>query len=263
MKKQNIKVVILCGGFGTRLKEETEFRPKPLVEIGNRPIIWHIMNLYSYYGFNNFILCLGYKGEMIKDYFLNYELMINDFTINLNSKRQIIYHDDETQQKQDWNVTLVDTGLETGTGGRVKRIEKFIYEDTFMLTYGDGVADINIGKVLEFHKKMDKIGVLSAVHPPSRFGVIEHDGQSLVRGFKEKPYLDGLINGGFFVFKREFFNYLNEGSVLEKEPLGKLTQENQLATYVHPGFWKCMDTFKDARELNHLWNNGEAPWKIW
>jgi glucose-1-phosphate cytidylyltransferase len=263
METKTIKVVILCGGMGTRLKEETEFRPKPLVEVANRPIIWHIMKIYSHYGFNDFILCLGYKGEMVKEYFLNYEAMNNDFTINLNSKRQIVYHDHELREKDNWNVTLVDTGLQTQTGGRVKLIEKFIQEELFMLTYGDGVADINIDQVLRLHQKANKIGVLSAVHPLSRYGVIDHDHSGQVLGFKEKPRLDGLVNGGFFVFKKEFFNYLNKDSVLEKGPLEQLAQERQLATYIHTGFWKCMDTFKDANELNQMWNEGNAPWKIW
>jgi len=263
MKKEDIKVVILCGGAGTRLKEETEFRPKPLVEISSRPVIWHIMKIYSHYGFNNFILCLGYKGEMIKEYFLNYEVMNNDFTVNLASKRQIIYHNNDGIEKESWNVTLVDTGLETETGGRVKKIESFIKEDVFMLTYGDGLADINIRKVFEIHRESGKIGILSAVHPLSRFGVIEYDGNGMVHGFKEKPSLEGLINGGFFVFKKEFFNYLTDNCTLEKEPLEKLAKEKQLATYVHNGFWKCMDTHKDAKDLNRMWEEGKAPWKVW
>lgn len=254
-----MKVVILCGGMGTRLKEETEFKPKPLVEIGGRPILWHIMKIYSCYGFNDFILCLGYKGNMIKEYFLNYEAMNNNFTINLKSKKQMLYHDTHSD---DWNVTLVDTGTDTNTGGRIKRIEKFIKEDAFMVTYGDGVANINIKELLKFHKKHGKMATLTGLHPTSKYGVFQNNGH-LVSKFKEKPKMDDLVSGGFFVFNKEFFNYIEPNSVLEKEPMEALTQQGELAVYVHDGFWQCMDTHKDAMTLNEMWTDKAALWKSW
>jgi glucose-1-phosphate cytidylyltransferase len=257
---KRIPVVILCGGMGTRMKEETEFRPKPLVEIGGRPIIWHIMKLYSHFGFVNFILCLGYKGELIKEYFLNYEAMNNDFTINLGSQNRIDYHN--SHREENWNVTLIDTGLDTLTGGRIKKIEHYVKNDTFMVTYGDGISDINIHNLLQHHYEKKTIGTLTGVHPVSRFGVLMHNHSDIVTGFKEKPYLNGLVNGGFFVFEKSFFNYLTTDSVLESEPLENLAKENQLSVYKHNGFWRCMDTFKDVRELNYLWET-KMPWKIW
>lgn len=254
-----MKVVILCGGMGTRLKEETEFKPKPLVEIGGKPILWHIMKIYSYYGFNDFILCLGYKGHMIKEYFLNYECMNNNFTINLKSKRQMIHHDTHSD---DWNITLVNTGNDTNTGGRIKAIEKFIKEDAFMITYGDGVANINIKDLIEFHKNHGKMATLTGLHPISKYGVFQRNGH-LVSKFKEKPKMDDLVSGGFFVFNKEFFNYIEPDSVLEKEPMEALTQQGELAVFVHDGFWQCMDTHKDALSLNQMWAEKNAPWKIW
>jgi len=248
--------------MGTRLREETEFRPKPLIEIGGRPILWHIMKIYSHYGFNSFILCLGYKGAMIKEYFLNYECMNNDFTINLGSSRHsLIFHGSHTEWN--WTVTLVDTGLETMTGGRIKKTEKYIDSEIFLATYGDGVADIDIAQLVEFHKEKGKIATVTGFHPFSRFGVIEATPDSLVARFKEKPLLEGMISGGFFVFNRKIFDYLDENSILEQEPLAQLAKDGELAVYQHKGFWKSMDTYRDFLELNKMWAEQDTPWKVW
>lgn len=261
MKVQKEKVVILCGGMGTRMKEETEFRPKPLVEVGGMPILWHIMKIYSHYGFTDFILPLGYKGNMIKEYFVNYEWMSNDFTLNLRSRDRNFYY---RHNLGDWNITFVDTGFATNTGGRVKRIEKYIQEDEFMLTYGDGVADIDIEKLLKFHRSKNAVATLTGVHPMSSYGVLDVVEKDLIQGFKEKPRLDGWINAGFFVFNRKVFDYLDSDCVLEKEPLKRLAKEKQLSVFLHHGFWKSMDTFKDQQALNKLWaENNPPPWKIW
>ena len=257
-----MKVVILCGGMGTRLREETEVKPKPMVEIGGMPILWHIMKAYAHYGFNEFILCLGYKGEMIKEYFYHYEVLSNDFTIELGSKKIDIY---PRHSEQGWKITLVDTGLNTMTGARVKRIERFIKEDTFMLTYGDGVTDLNIQELLNFHKSHGKTGTITAVTPPSRYGELSiYEGQ--VISFKEKPKtLSSSINGGYFVFNRKFFNYVknDDGCILERKPLEKLASEGELKVFHHKGFWQCMDTYRDYKYLNELWESGQVPWKVW
>jgi glucose-1-phosphate cytidylyltransferase len=258
-----MKVVILCGGLGTRLREETEFRPKPMVGIGNRPLLWHIMKIYAHYGFKDFILCLGYKGEMIKDYFLNYQAMNNDFTVKLGSHNKIEVHSDH--QEKDWAVTLADTGDQAQTGARVKRIEKYIDGDAFMLTYGDGLANINIKKLVEFHESHNKIGTLTGVHPSSRFGELLLKDNQLI-SFSEKPQVEeGLVNGGFFVLKREFFKYLKDEDdcVLEKEPLDNLTKDKQLMVYPHHGFWQCVDTYREMELLNSIWNKKNPPWKVW
>lgn len=257
-----MKVIILCGGQGTRLREETEFRPKPLVEIGRKPILWHIMKIYAHYGFKDFVLCLGYKGNMIKEYFLNYEMLNSDFTIELGSKK---IHTHNSHSERGWNVTLAQTGETAMTGARVKRVEKYIDDDVFMLTYGDGVADINISKLIEFHKSHGKIGTVTGVAPVSKFGELSIEKQKVVR-FNEKPQLyEGVVNGGFFVFNKEFFNYLdnNDGCVLEKEPLEKLTQDGELMLYRHTGFWHCMDTYRDSLLLNELWASKNPSWKVW
>jgi len=255
--------VILCGGRGTRLKEETEYRPKPLVEIGNKPILWHIMKIYSSFGFKDFILCLGYKGEMIKDYFLKYEAMNNDFTIKLGSSPNIKFH--SNHKEKDWTITLVDTGLTSNTGARIKKVEKYIDTDLFMITYGDGVADINIKRLLQSHKAHGTIGTVTGVHPSSRFGELMVKDKEVVE-FTEKPQTQtGFINGGFFVFHREFFGYLSsdDNCSLEGEPVKKLTKDKQLSVYLHKGFWQCMDTQRELDLLNELWKTGKAPWKIW
>jgi glucose-1-phosphate cytidylyltransferase len=258
-----MKVVILCGGMGTRLREETEFRPKPMIEIGGRPILWHIMKIYAYHGHTDFILCLGYKGWMIKEYFLNYEAMNNDFTIRLGSSNEIRFHSNHSENG--WTITLADTGLMTITGARVKRIEKYINDDEFMLTYGDGVADININHLIEFHRSHGKIGTVTGARPPSRFGELIVNGDSVVE-FSEKPHVShGYINGGFFVFNRDIFNYLStdDSCTLEREPLEKLAKDGELMMYHHTGFWQCIDTYRDLQLIRNLWESGKAYWKIW
>ncbi|MBI4970704.1 MAG: glucose-1-phosphate cytidylyltransferase [Candidatus Omnitrophica bacterium] len=257
----SLKVVILCGGAGTRLKEETDFRPKPLVEVGTRPILWHIMKIFSHFGFNDFILCLGHKGHMIKEYFMNYVIRNNDFTINLDKPGEIKFHGDHNEGH--WKITLVDTGLNTMTGGRIKRVQRYVDTDPFLVTYGDGVADVDILKLLEYHKKQNTIATVTGVQPLSQFGIIEMEREGKAMGFKEKPKLDSWVNGGFFVFQNKFFDYLTDDSVLEQEPLKKLASEKQLAIYPHQGFWQCMDTFKDVEGLNQLWQEKRAEWKVW
>lgn len=261
--KEKIKIVILCGGIGTRLKEETEFKPKPLVKVGPKPLIWHIMKTYSYYGYNNFILCLGYKGEFIKEYFYNYEILTNDFTITLGNHGKIQIHN--SHKEVGWNITLVDTGIDALKGARLKRVEKFIDGDIFMVTYGDGVADVNIDKLVEFHRSHGKIATVTGVHPPARFGeLLAQDCE--VKLFSEKPQTShGYINGGFFVFKRELLNYLDERDDcdLEYGLLEDLAKKGQLMMYEHPSFWQCMDNLRDMDLLNKLWDSGNAPWKIW
>ncbi len=258
-----MKVIILCGGKGTRHREETEFRPKPMVEIAGRPILWHIMKIYSYYGFNDFILCVGYKGEIIKEYFLNYEAMNNDFTIKLDRRSQIDFHSNHSES--DWTVTIANTGEDAMTGARIKRVEKYIDTDEFMLTYGDGLADIVVKKLVEFHHSQGKIGTVTGVHPVSRFGeIVFSDGE--VKKFSEKPQASGgHISGGFFVFKRDVFKYLSsdDDCVLEKEPLEQLAHKGNLGMYFHAGFWHCMDTYRDYLFLKDLWQKREAPWKVW
>ncbi len=257
-ERKPVPVVILCGGRGTRLVEETEYRPKPMVRIGDRPILTHIMDIYSAFGFKDFILTLGFKGEMIKDYFLNFDYYTNDFTIDLGEGKVITPH---TRRHPDWRITLADTGESTLTGGRIKRIEPYIEGETFMVTYGDGVADIDISRLLDRHREMGKIATVTGVRPMTRFGELEvADG--LVAEFREKPQVKtGLINGGFFVFQREVFDYLTGDCSLEKAPLERLARDGQLAIYPHEGFWHCMDTYRDMESLNGLWTSGRAPWK--
>ena len=259
---ENIKTVILCGGMGTRLKKETEVRPKPMLEIGNRPILWHIMKIYSYYSFNDFVLCLGYKGHIIKSYFLNYEFLQNDFTIHLNSSEKPQIHSHSQEQ---WRITLAETGLKTGTAGRIKKIKKYV-EDTFFVTYGDGVADVNIKDLLEFHKSHGKIATVTAVHPPSRFGLLEIDGGKVKRFKKHLATKEGWIDGGFFVFNKDLFKYLEDiedGDMLEGKPLEWLAQDEELMAYKHEGYWKCMDTYRDMKELNEDISRGNAKWMVW
>ncbi|MCP3940423.1 MAG: glucose-1-phosphate cytidylyltransferase [Desulfobacteraceae bacterium] len=253
-------VVILCGGLGTRLREETEFKPKPMVEIGGKPILWHIMKHYAHFGFRKFIVCLGYKGNVIKDYFLNYEAMSNDLTISLGNDNNLSYQSNHTEQ--DFNITLVDTGLKTMTGGRIKRIEKFIDTDTFMVTYGDGLADVDINALVDFHQEHDKLATLTATRPPSRFGILDLMEGGQVNQFREKVQTE-WINGGFFVFNRRVFDYLDKECVLEQEPIEKLAAEEQLMAHKHSGFWIGMDTFREYEMLNDMWDKGKAPWKLW
>jgi glucose-1-phosphate cytidylyltransferase len=257
-----MQVVILCGGLGTRLREETEFRPKPLVEIGGRPILWHIMKIYARHGFRDFVLCLGYRGQMIKEYFLNYEAMNNDFTIRLGRQNLITHHD--AHGEQDFKVTLVETGAETMTGGRVRRVERYVEGDTFLVTYGDGLADLDIRAVLDFHRSHGRLATVTTVHPFSRFGIIDIDDEGRVRDFIEKPQLQGWASAGFFVFNRPFFDYLTgDDCVLEREPLERLAGEGQLMAYRHDGFFYAMDTYREYEYLNELWTTGRAPWKVW
>jgi glucose-1-phosphate cytidylyltransferase len=258
-----MKVVILCGGLGTRLKEETEYKPKPMVEIGGRPIIWHIMKSYSTFGFNKFVLCLGYRGDVIKDYFYNYEIRNNDFTLTL-GKDGLKTHNQHAETG--WEITFAETGPNSMTGSRVKKVEKYIDGDTFMLTYGDGVSNVNINDLLAFHKSHGKIATVTGVLPPSRFGeLITKDG--IVESFNEKPQIHagGHINGGFFVFNKKFFEYLspNENCILERQPLEDLVRDKELCIYKHEGFWQCMDTYRDFEYLNGLWRDGRAEWKSW
>ncbi|MBI3021778.1 MAG: glucose-1-phosphate cytidylyltransferase [Candidatus Omnitrophica bacterium] len=260
-----MKVVILCGGLGTRLREETEYRPKPMVPIGGRPILWHIMNRYAAYGFHEFILCLGYKGEMIKDYFLRYRTHTSDFTLKLglDGEAAVEYH--SPSREREWSVTFVDTGERAMTGARIKRIERFIDGETFLLTYGDGLADINLSALLAFHRRHGRIATVTGVHPgSSRFGELALDGDRIVQ-FVEKPEAhDGYISGGFFVFQREFFRYVSEDDdcVLERKPLQQLTKDGQLMAYRHHGYWQCMDTYRDYQQLNEVWERGQAPWTV-
>jgi glucose-1-phosphate cytidylyltransferase len=257
------KVVILCGGLGTRLKEETEFKPKPMVAIGNKPILWHIMKIYAHYGFKDFILCLGYKGEAIKEYFLNYDILNSDFTVKLGAKKMVTVNN--KSDVSDWAVTLADTGANALKGARLKKIEKYIKEDTFMVTYGDGVGNINIKKLLEFHKSHGKIATVTGVRPPSLFGELQVKNNKAVI-FSEKPQTStGLINGGFFVFSKKIFEYLNDDDScdFEKGPLEKIAAKGELMVYTHDGAWACMDTFRDVQYLNKLWQTNEAFWKVW
>ena len=262
MAPDNIEVVILCGGAGTRLREETESKPKPMAEIGNKPILWHIMKIYSAYAFRNFILCLGYKGETIKNYFYNYEILSNDFTLELGKENNIEIH--SKREEKGWRITLADTGETALKGSRIKKIEKYITGDLFMLTYGDGLADINLDELLSFHKSHGHIGTVTGVRPPSRFGeIIITDNK--VTSFIEKPQVSvGLINGGFFVFNRKFLDYLSEDDScdLERGALEHLAKDGELMVYEHKGDWACMDTLRDMQFLNKLWRDGKAFWKI-
>jgi glucose-1-phosphate cytidylyltransferase len=258
-----MKTIILCGGQGTRLREETEYRPKPMVEIGGRPILWHIMKTYSHYGFNKFVLCLGYKGNMIKDYFLDYEAMNNDFTIRLGAEKEIVYHN--SHQEQDFEVTLVNSGLDSMTGGRIKRASKYINDDDlFLVTYGDGLADINIADLVSYHRSHGKLATVSAMRPTSRYGLIDIADDNQVRNFAEKPKAEGWASAGYFVFDRRVVDYVGgDECILERDPLEQLAREGQLMVYQHDGFFFAMDTFREFQILNEMWDSGKAPWKVW
>jgi glucose-1-phosphate cytidylyltransferase len=260
-----MKVVILCGGKGTRLREETEYRPKPMLPIGDRPILWHIMKIYASYGFKEFVLCLGYKGEMIKDYFRNYLWMTSDVTLCLGQSPAVEFKDHHDEE--DWCVTLAGTGENTMTAGRIKRIERYIGDDdAFFLTYGDGVGNIDVPAVLDFHRSHGKLLTLTAVHPPGRFGEIGMDADGSVREFNEKPQTEGgWINGGFFVVSRKVFDYLKDCDdvMFEQDPVRTLARENQVKAFAHNGFWQPMDTFQEFLLLNRLWGADTAPWKTW
>jgi glucose-1-phosphate cytidylyltransferase len=258
-----MKVIILCGGLGTRLREETEFRPKPMVNIGRRPILWHIMKIYAHFGYKDFILALGYKGEMIKNYFCNYEIMNNDVTIELGKAEKTFIH--QSHDEAGWKITLADTGDETLKGARLKKLQNYIDDDTFMVTYGDGVADIDINALLSFHKSHGCLATVTGINPSSRFGELKVVGDK-VESFMEKPKNDeSYINGGFFVFNKEIFDYLTEDNNcdLEVGALEDIAREGQLKIYKHYGFWACMDTLRDMDSLNRLWAKGQALWKVW
>jgi glucose-1-phosphate cytidylyltransferase len=257
-----MKVVILAGGRGSRLSEETDVRPKPMIEIGGRPILWHIMKIYSYYGFNEFVICLGYMGYYVKEYFANYFLHQSDITIDLKSNHTEVHQ----SKAESWRITLIDTGVDTMTGGRIKRIQSYVGDETFMLTYGDGLANLDLNDLLEFHRKKGRYATLTSVMPPGRFGALESDDNDNVLSFREKPKGDGAwINGGFFVLEPQIFNYITKGdeTVWEQEPLETLAREKQLVRYRHYDFWRGMDTLRDRMELERMWNSGKAPWKIW
>ena len=255
-----MKVVILAGGFGTRITEESHLKPKPMIGIGERPILWHIMKEYSHYGFNEFIICLGYKGYVIKEFFADYFLHTSDVTFDL-EKNQMTVHDNFSEP---WKVTLVDTGLGSMTGGRVKRIQKYVGDETFMLTYGDGVSDVDINKLLEFHKANGKKATLTAINVDQRFGVLDIN-ENNINAFREKNAQDSSwINGGYMVLEPDVFNYIEgDSTVFEKEPLENLAKEGELVAYKHKGFWKCMDTLRDKNQLEEMWNTNNAKWKVW
>ena len=259
-----MKVVILAGGLGTRISEESRVKPKPMVAIGEMPIIWHIMKIYSHYGFDDFIVCCGYKSYVIKDYFANYFLYKSDITFDYSSQNQMEIHDCEIEP---WRVTLAETGTENMTGSRIKQIQKYIPEgESFMLTYGDGVSDIDISKLIEHHKTHGKIATITAVQPPAKFGVLDIDEESTILDFQEKPQSDaGWINGGFMVLNYDVFDYIDDNPmrVFEREPLENLARDRELSAYRHHGFWQPMDTLRDKNTLERLWANNEAPWKVW
>lgn len=256
-----MKAVILAGGLGTRISEETSVKPKPMVEIGGKPILWHVMKIYSAYGINDFIICCGYKGYVIKEYFANYFLHMSDVTFDMRFNQMNVH----CGYAEPWRVTLVDTGDDTMTGGRLRRVREHIGNETFCFTYGDGVGDVNIEKLLEFHKAQKTLATLTATQPAGRFGAIAFKDQEKVNSFREKEDLNGSwINGGFFVLEPEVINFIaDDSTVWEKDPLEKLAAEDQLAAYKHFGFWQPMDTLRDKNYLNELWNSGKAPWKVW
>ena len=255
-----MKVVILAGGLGTRISEESHLKPKPMIEVGDAPILWHIMKYYSSYGFNEFIICCGYKGYVIKEYFADYYLHRSDVTFDFANNNEMIIHNNVAEP---WKVTVVDTGLHTMTGGRLKRIQKYVGDQTFMMTYGDGVSDIDLDALLEFHRVHKKAATLTAIQPGGRFGVLDIDDNETVRQFSAKED-GGWINAGFMVLEPEVFDYIEgDDTFFEKEPLENLALDGKLAAYRHEGFWKCMDTMRDKGMLDELWNSGQAPWKRW
>lgn len=256
-----MKVVLLAGGFGTRIGEESQFKPKPMIEIGGMPILWHIMKEYAYWGFNEFIVCAGYKQHVIKEYFSNYFLHASDITFDFTQGNKMIVHHQHTES---WKVTIVDTGLNTLTGGRIKRSAPYVENDTFMLTYGDGVSDVPIDKLLAFHKSHGKICTMTAVKPEGRFGILDIDGTQ-IRSFREKSKNDvGYINGGYMVLEPKIFDYIEgDDTTFEREPLETIADEGQLMAFKHNGFWQCMDTMRDKTQLEELWSSGHAPWKVW
>jgi len=259
-KKSKIPVVIFCGGQGTRMKEETEFRPKPMVTIGGKPILWHIMKIYSHYGFNKFIIALGYKGEYIKDYFLNEDYFMHDLTINTSTGKKII-HRKSRPDNDNFEITFVDTGLETLTGERLLRVAEYIKESIFMATYGDGVGDVNLLKLLKFHKQKKVSGTITGVHPKSKWGLVIADKNSFIKKFQQKPRLNQYVNGGFMVFNRDFLKYVRYNEMIE-DGLDRLVAKKQLCVYTHDGYWSAMDTYQEMEELNVQWDMN-PKWKVW
>ncbi len=257
-----MKTIILCGGVGTRLKEETEFKPKPMVYVGDKPIIWHIMKMYASYGFNEFILALGYKADYIKDFFLNQKAFTSDFSIETKNHKATYYLRNR-QEVDDFKITFVDTGLEALPGERILRCQRYIpkSDKSFMVTYGDGVSDINLKELVKFHKKQKTIGTITAVHPRVKYGLVKIEKGDLMKGFVEKPVLSDWVSGGFMVFNREFFNYLRPGE-FEHEGMKRLSAQNQLSVYRHDGFWYAVDTYKELEDLNKIWHKN-PPWKVW
>lgn len=258
-----MKVIILCGGTGTRLKEETEYKPKPMVYVGNKPVLWHIMKIYASYGYNEFILALGYKADYIKDYFLNQKAFTSDFSLETSHHKTKFFLNDRTEV-DNFKITFVDTGVDTLPGERIKRCQKYIpnRDKYFMVTYGDGVTDLDIDALVKFHKKQKTIGTITLVHPRSKFGLVKINEKNLVDIFIEKPVLPDWVNGGYMVFDKRVFNYLKPGET-EHPTLKKLGKEGQLSANKHNGFWFCMDTYKEVEDLNKMWKSGKAPWKIW
>ena len=257
-----MKVVLLAGGFGTRISEESHLKPKPMIEIGGQPILWHIMKEYSSYGFNEFVICAGYKQQVIKEYFANYYLHRSDITFDFTAQNEMVVHNNVAEP---WKVSIVDTGLNTMTGGRIKRVRDYIGNDTFMLTYGDGVCDVDLNALLKFHKEHGRIATMTTVNIAQMKGVLDITQDNVVKSFREKDEADAsLINGGFMVLNPEIFNYLEDDTtVFEKEPLQRLAAEGQLMSFHHNGFWQCMDTQREMKKLEELWQSGHAPWKIW
>ena len=255
-----MKAVILAGGFGTRISEESHLRPKPMIDIGGKPILWHIMKIYSHYGINDFVICLGYKGYMIKEYFANYFLHMSDVTFDMSSNQMHVHH----KSAEPWKVTLVNTGESSMTGGRLRRVREYLDDSDFCFTYGDGVADVDIGKLVEFHHAHGKLATVTAIQPPGRYGALAMDGSSVL-GFQEKPKGDGgWINGGFFVLSPKVLDYIDsDDTTWEQEPLITLASEGQLQAYQHEGFWQAMDTLREKNLLEELWHSKTAPWKVW
>lgn len=255
-----LPVVIFCGGQGSRMKEETEFRPKPMVNLGGQPILWHIMKIYEHYGYNEFIIALGYKGDYIKNYFINQEYFLHDLTIDTHTGKSKIFRK-SLRRHDNFKITFVDTGIDTLTGERLLKVKKYIKSDRFMVTYGDGVSNVNIKELDEFHKKKDTVGVITGVHPKSKWGLVIADDDNIVHEFRQKPVLREFVNGGFMVFKKDFFKYLKKNEMIEVA-LERLLQDRQLAIYHHEGYWSAMDTYQDVEEMNKMWKK-KPLWKVW